>query len=209
MPAKSPDFSLLITKRYWFASISILLLVWLVTNVNTISLNADSRIFFEKDNENLRALDVVDEVFTKVYSVNLILKFNRNIFNSENLNAIIDLTKRAWKIPSATRVNSLANYQYIKGTGDDLVIRDLLDKEIIADQKNIETILTNCIEEIKSGKATLAQCLDHYPSRRQELEPLLKMALIIKEPPTFNLDSSYKQSAKARLLQQIRTAKQN
>ena len=136
MPAKSPDFSLLITKRYWFASISILLLVWLVTNVNTISLNADSRIFFEKDNENLRALDVVDEVFTKVYSVNLILKFNRNIFNSENLNAIIDLTKRAWKIPSATRVNSLANYQYIKGTGDDLVIRDLLDKEIIADQKN-------------------------------------------------------------------------
>ncbi|MFC1994913.1 DUF5667 domain-containing protein [Chloroflexota bacterium] len=71
-----------------------------------------------------------------------------------------------------------------------------------------ETILTNCIREIKSGKATLAECLDRYPSMRQELEPLLKMALNIRELPAFNLDSSYKQATKARLLQQIRFSKQ-
>ena len=74
--------------------------------------------------------------------------------------------------------------------------------------EKIEKILTNCIKEIKSGKATLAECLDRYPSRRQELEPLLKMALNIQEPPAFKLDSSYKQVAKAQLLQQIRATRQ-
>jgi hypothetical protein len=74
--------------------------------------------------------------------------------------------------------------------------------------EKIEIVLTNCIKEIKSGKASLADCLNRYASVRQELEPLLKVALNIKEPQVLNLDSNYKQAAKARLLQQIRTARQ-
>jgi Domain of unknown function (DUF5667) len=73
--------------------------------------------------------------------------------------------------------------------------------------EKIEIVLTECIKDIKSGRATLDDCLNRYPSRRQELEPLLKLALNIKEPPVVELDSRYKQAAKARLLQQIRTAK--
>ena len=73
--------------------------------------------------------------------------------------------------------------------------------------EKIETILTNCIEDIKSGRASLAECLDRYPSRRQELEPLLKVALNIHEPGPLQLDSSYKATAKAQLLRQIRAAK--
>ncbi len=72
----------------------------------------------------------------------------------------------------------------------------------------IEIILTNCIKEIKSGKASLTECLNRYPSYRHELEPLLRMALNIQEPPAKKLDNGYKQAAKAKLLQQIRTAKQ-
>lgn len=72
----------------------------------------------------------------------------------------------------------------------------------------IENILTNCIKEIKSGKATLAECLERYPSRRKELEPLLKIALNIQGPPALQLDNSYKQTAKARLLQQIRAPRE-
>jgi hypothetical protein len=74
--------------------------------------------------------------------------------------------------------------------------------------EKIEIILTNCIREIKSGRATQAECLDRYHSRRRELEPLLKMALNIHKTPAFNLDSSYKQAAKAQLLSQIQSTKQ-
>lgn len=73
--------------------------------------------------------------------------------------------------------------------------------------EKIEIILTNCIQDIRSGRYTLGQCLDRYPARRQELEPLLKMALYIQKPADFRLDPDYKQSAKAQLLQQIRTTK--
>jgi len=70
--------------------------------------------------------------------------------------------------------------------------------------EKIEIILTECIKDIKSGRATLAECLNRYPSRRSELEPLLNLALNIQGPPFMELEGSYKQAAKARLLQQIR-----
>ncbi len=73
--------------------------------------------------------------------------------------------------------------------------------------EKIEVVLTNCINEIRSGQATLAECLSRYPSHR-ELEPLLKMALNIQEPPSTTLDSGYKQMAKTQLLQQIKTTRQ-
>lgn len=67
-----------------------------------------------------------------------------------------------------------------------------------------ERIVTDCIQEIKSGKAALAECLDRYPEKRHEIEPLIKMALNIREPMPFILDNDYKQVARASLLQQIR-----
>jgi hypothetical protein len=72
----------------------------------------------------------------------------------------------------------------------------------------IETVLTNCIKEIKSGNSTLADCLNRYPSIRRELEPLLKLALDIKEPPSIKMDSREKQAVKAKLLQQIKSSRQ-
>jgi hypothetical protein len=74
--------------------------------------------------------------------------------------------------------------------------------------EKIEIILTDCIQEIKAGKATLAECLDRYPEIRQELEPLIKLALEIREPGPLQLDSSYRQVARASLLRQIGTVRQ-
>ncbi len=74
--------------------------------------------------------------------------------------------------------------------------------------KKIENILIECITDIKSGKVTLTECLDLYPSRRRELEPLIKVALNIQPPPDVQLDTNYKQASKARLLQQIRNPEQ-
>jgi hypothetical protein len=74
--------------------------------------------------------------------------------------------------------------------------------------ENIEFVLTKCIEEIKSGRSSLTDCLDRYQSKRLELEPLLKMALNIQAPPALKLDDSFKRSAKLRLLERIQPAKQ-
>ena len=73
--------------------------------------------------------------------------------------------------------------------------------------EKVELILTRCIEDIKSGKTTMADCLERYPSLRRELQPLLELALNIHKSPDIKLDNQYKQAAKARLMQQISGAK--
>ncbi len=73
--------------------------------------------------------------------------------------------------------------------------------------KGIEIILTNCIEEIRSGEATLEECLARHPEMRQELEPLLRTAVSIKNPPAYHMEAEDKQSVRANLLRQIRQVK--
>lgn len=69
--------------------------------------------------------------------------------------------------------------------------------------KNIEDILTRCIEDIKSGNASLEECLDRYPDMRRELEPLLKLALNIQEPPDVRPSDAFKIKARVNLMEYI------
>jgi hypothetical protein len=49
--------------------------------------------------------------------------------------------------------------------------------------KKIEEILLECIEAIKAGQSDIDGCLRRYPSLREELEPLLNIAISLREPP--------------------------
>ena len=49
------------------------------------------------------------------------------------------------------------------------------------DLKKFEDILVQCIEDIKAGRSSIEDCLDRYPSVREQLEPLLRTALEIRK----------------------------
>ena len=49
------------------------------------------------------------------------------------------------------------------------------------DLKKFEDILVQCIEDIKAGRASIEDCLDKYPSIREQLEPLLRINLEIRK----------------------------
>ncbi|MFC1899197.1 DUF5667 domain-containing protein [Chloroflexota bacterium] len=69
--------------------------------------------------------------------------------------------------------------------------------------KRIEEILTQCIEDIKAGRASLEDCLDGYPDMRRELEPLLRIALSIKEPADIRPSDAFKVRARVNLIEHI------
>jgi len=69
--------------------------------------------------------------------------------------------------------------------------------------KKFEDILAQCIEDIKAGRASIEDCLDRYPSMREQLEPLLRIALEIREPPDVKPSSSFKVKARVQLMDQI------
>ena len=72
--------------------------------------------------------------------------------------------------------------------------------------KRIEEILTQCIEDIKAGRASLEDCLDRYPDVRRELEPLLRVAMSIKEPADTRPSDAFKVRARVNLMEHIRTS---
>jgi len=73
--------------------------------------------------------------------------------------------------------------------------------------KKIEDILALCIKDIKAGSSTLSDCLDRYAYMRRELEPLLRIALSIQEPPPVQSSNAFRVRARVQLMEQIHALK--
>ena len=69
--------------------------------------------------------------------------------------------------------------------------------------EKFEDILARCIDDIKSGRAGIADCLDRYPSLREQLEPLLRIALEIGEPADVKPSPGFKIKARVQLMDEI------
>ncbi len=69
--------------------------------------------------------------------------------------------------------------------------------------KKFEDILAQCIEDIKAGRCSLEDCLTKYPSISKQLEPLLRVALEIREPPDVKPSPAFKVRARVQLMEQI------
>jgi len=73
--------------------------------------------------------------------------------------------------------------------------------------KRIEDILVQCIEDIQAGKASLGDCLERHPAMRRQLEPLLRIALSIQEPPDIKPSNAFKTRTRGYLIEHIRAGK--
>jgi len=71
------------------------------------------------------------------------------------------------------------------------------------DLRKFEDILVQCIDDIKAGRSSIEDCLDRYPSMREQLEPLLRIAFEIREPPDVRPSPSFKVKARVWLMDQI------
>jgi len=69
--------------------------------------------------------------------------------------------------------------------------------------KKFEDILVQCIEDIKAGRSSIEDCLNRYPSVRAQLEPLLKIALGIREPADVKPSAGFKIKARVWLMDQM------
>ncbi|MFC2009782.1 hypothetical protein ACFLT6_00035 [Chloroflexota bacterium] len=69
--------------------------------------------------------------------------------------------------------------------------------------KKVETILIQCIDDIKAGRVSVKDCLDRYPDMLHELEPLLKVALSVKAPSDIHPSDAFKARARVNLMEYI------
>jgi hypothetical protein len=69
--------------------------------------------------------------------------------------------------------------------------------------KKFEDILAECIDDIRAGEANTEDCLARYPSLRERLEPLLELAIGIRETPDIRPSSAFKVKARVQLMEYI------
>jgi len=69
--------------------------------------------------------------------------------------------------------------------------------------KKFEEILFQCVEDIKAGRSSIEDCLNRYPFAREQLEPLLRIALQIQELPDVTPSHSFKIKTRVWLMDQI------
>ncbi len=118
-----------VVKFRWLFLIATLLLVMLAAvGAKNLVFNNDYRIFFNEDDPHLQAFENIQNTYTKNDNVLMVLApKSGKAFTRETLEAVEDITKRAWLTPYSMRVDSLSNYQHSESIEDDMSVGDLYE----------------------------------------------------------------------------------
>ncbi len=117
-----------ILKWRWVAILFTLLVTFAAASgAQYIEFASDYRVFFGKDNPQLNAFEELQKVYSKDDNILFVIKPNEGeVFTSELLRNIQDLTEKSWKTPFSTRVDSITNFQHTYAEEDDLIVQDLV-----------------------------------------------------------------------------------
>ena len=85
------------------------------------------RAFFSKDNPQLLSFEALQNMYTKNDNILIVVApDSKNVFTPDVLDVVETLTRDAWKIPHATRVDAITNYQNTWAFEDALIVEDLI-----------------------------------------------------------------------------------
>ncbi|NIW25597.1 MAG: MMPL family transporter, partial [Gammaproteobacteria bacterium] len=84
------------------------------------------RVFFSTENPELTAFEELQATYTKNDNFLFVLEpTSGDAFSRDTISAVELLTREAWQIPYAIRVDSISNFQHSYGIEDDLIVEDL------------------------------------------------------------------------------------
>ena len=117
------------------------------SGAQNLRISSDYRDFFSDANPLLTAFEALQKVYTNDDNLAFIIKpDDGDIFSTEFLANVEQLTNEAWKLPFATRVDSITNFQHSYASGDDLTVEDLVrNAETLsdADRERIREVVFN------------------------------------------------------------------
>ena len=118
------------------------------SGIMSLKIVTDYRAFFEKGNPELQAFDLLEDTYEKSDNVLfMIVPDDRNAVSEQALAAALWLTERSWQIPFASRVDSISNFQTISSDGDELVVEDLVNPELISDAAERQEVLNTALAD--------------------------------------------------------------
>jgi len=138
----------LIRFRWMVVAIMLMAAVSAGAGMKNLGFSTDYRVFFSDDNPQLTAFEELQKTYIKDDNIMIVIKPKTgDLFNKKYLDLIRRITEKAWKTPYSTRVDSLSNFQYSYAEGDNLIVRDLIEKDRPLTQQEIATIRNQAATE--------------------------------------------------------------
>ena len=120
-------FAWVIKYRWAIIPITLILMLIAASGVKNLEFKSDYRIFFGPDNPQRIAFEELENTYVKNDSLMIVVAPpDANVFTSDNLAIIEEITEHAWQTPYSNRVDSITNFQYTETDHDDLIVRDLV-----------------------------------------------------------------------------------
>ena len=131
-------FGVLVIQYRWLVIIGCLLLVGLMASgAKNLSMTTNYRVFFSEDNPQRMAFEALENTYAKNDNVMFVIAPEDGaVFSQNMMEAVYELTEKAWQIPYSSRVDSLTNYQHTEAQDDDLLVEDLVeDPAVLTDER--------------------------------------------------------------------------
>lgn len=130
--------------RWLVILMSLILVVLVAGGARNLTISTSYQSFFSSDYPQLVDFNEFQKTYSKTDNILFVIKAaDKTVFTPTTAAAIEKLTKEAWQIPFAIRVDSLSNYQNSWANGDELTVENLyrngsaLSQEILNEKKVI------------------------------------------------------------------------
>ncbi|MEO1042550.1 MAG: MMPL family transporter [Pseudomonadota bacterium] len=117
-----------LAQRFLVILVAVVGVFGLATQAKHLSFESNYRVFFSDENPELQAFENLQATYTQTDNVFFFVKRKdgRDVFETETMSAVAEITEEAWQLPHSIRVDSLTNFQYTYAEEDDLIVEDLI-----------------------------------------------------------------------------------
>lgn len=138
----------LLRQRYLILVVSVLLVAVLGYGTSRLEFTNDYRVFFSKDNPQLKAFENLQNTYTKNDNILFVITpKSGKVFDRHTLSVVQELTEKAWQTPYSIRVDSITNFMHTYADGEDLIVEDLVGTDPASlsddDLKSIQQVATH------------------------------------------------------------------
>ncbi len=126
--------------RWPVVAFSVLFAFAIAFGASRLWFDTSYQAFFSDENPQLQSFEALEKIYTKNDNILIVLAPKDGVvFSPQTLAAVEALTKEAWKIPYAIRVDAISNFQHTSADGDDLIVDDLISDAAGLTASELET----------------------------------------------------------------------
>ncbi len=141
--------------------VSAVLVVAVASGARYIEFSNDYRVYFSEDNPQLNAFEALQNVYSKTDNVLFaVAPKDGQVFSHKTLASVEWLTAQAWKLPYASRVDSVTNFQHTRARGDELVVSDLVSNASTLSPRDLERARQVAVSEPLLARQLISPAAD-------------------------------------------------